>query len=364
MRTYGSIAPTFWTRGSGKKLRGKPFAQVLALYFMTGSATNMIGLYYVPRTTILHDTGIPEAELDAALAAVAEVGIAHYDPENELAYLPEGARYQIGEVLKPGDTKRKPILATLKLHGSHPFALQWIARYYDAYSLEREGLRRPDLTQSGALGIPQTMPHGIPHHMPHLGVSNTPGSDRIGSDPVLSQSAGEAGAKAPDAEPPAPPPSAPLVADLKVRAALWSRDPFSASLQYPNPERWAETVELNQLVATVFKTDPDTLTRSDQHGRIDPRVKILVDRWAEGIPQDRMRMAVRGAALDDFIRDRPTLQSIVTIFKDGNAVDKYCRLAKSKGTSANGASAPDKSNRVRRSPEAEAKRERFKRGEI
>ena len=72
MRTYAQIVPTFWTRGSGKKLRGKPFAQVLALYFMTGSAANMLGLYYVPRLTILNDTGIPDSELDAALAAVAE----------------------------------------------------------------------------------------------------------------------------------------------------------------------------------------------------------------------------------------------------------------------------------------------------
>lgn len=361
MRTYGTVAPTFWTRGSGKKLRGKPNAQVLALYFMTGSTNNMIGLYYAPRTTILHDTGLADAELDAALAIVAEVGIAYYDSENELVYLPEGARYQVGEVLKVGDTKRKPILATLKLHGNHPFALQWIARYYDAYSLEREGLRRPNLTQLGHSGIPHEIPHGIPHHMPHLGVSYTPGSDLIGSGPDLSgESPLGVGATTPDAEVAA----APLVADLKVRAAMWSRDPFSASLQYPNPERWTETVELNQLVATVFKTDPDTLTRSDQHGRVDPRVKILVDRWAEGIPQDRMRLAVRGAALDDFIRDRPTLQSIVTIFKDGNAVDKYCRLAKSKGTSATGDAASNKSNRVRRSPEAEAKREKFKRGEI
>ncbi len=362
MRAYGTVAPTFWTRGSGKRLRGKPNAQVLALYFMTGSTNNMIGLYYAPRTTILHDTGISEAELDATLAIVADVGIAYYDPENELVYLPEGARYQIGEVLKPGDTKRKPILAALKLHGSHPFALQWIARYYDAYSLEREGLRRPDLNQIGRLGIPQGIPHGIPHHIPHSGVSNTPGSDLVGSGPVLSEEAAPLlGSKAPDS---GPSPEVPLVADLKVRAALWSRDPFSASLQYPNPERWTETVELNQLVAAVFKTDPDTLARSDQHGRIDPRVKILVDRWAEGVPQDRMRLAVRGAALDEFIRDRPTLQSIVTIFKDGNAVDKYCRLAKSKGTSSAGATVADKSNRVRRSAEAEAKREKFKRGEI
>lgn len=345
MRNYGSVAPTFWTRGSGKKLRGKPNAQVLALYFMTGSATNMLGIYYVPRTTILHDTGIPEAELDVALALVAEVGIALYDAESELVYLPEGARYQVGEVLKPNDTKRKPILAALKLHGNHPFVLKWIARYYDAYGLDREGLRRPETTQPPPSPMPQTMGHPIPHPIPHLGGSNTPGP--VLSGPVLSETSVGAEAPAP-----------PLVADLKVRAALWSRDPFAASLQYPNPERWAETTELNQLVATVFKTDPDTLTRSDQHGRIDPRVKILVDRWAEGIPQDRMRLAVRGAALDDFIRERPTLQSIMTIFKDGNAVDKYCRLAKSKGGGTN--RPRDKSNRVRLSPEAQAKRALFK----
>ncbi len=342
MRTYGSIAPTFWTRGSGKKLRGKPFAQVLALYFMTGSATNMIGLYYMPRTTILHDTGIPEAELAPALAEVAAVGIAHYDPENELVYLPEGARYQIGEVLKPKDTKRKPIISALKLYGNHPFVLQWVNRYYDAYSLSLDGIPRPEKS----VPIPQSMGH----RMGDIVLSDTPGSDLIGSDPVLSQNQETTlGASPPTVDPP-------LVADLKVRAAVWARDPFGASLKYPNPELWAETIELNNLVAMVFGSDPDTLSQSDRHGKIDPRVKVLIERWAEGVPQDRMRLAVRGAALDEFIRDRPTLQSIVTIFKDANAVDKYCRQAKSKAPNQ---AVANKSNRVRLSPEAlEIKRKR------
>ena len=43
-----------------------------------------------------------------------------------------------------------------------------------------------------------------------------------------------------------------------------------------------------------------------------------------------MRDAVRSTALDESIKNRPQLQSMQTIFKDGNAIDKYCRLAKSK----------------------------------
>jgi hypothetical protein len=149
------------------------------------------------------------------------------------------------------------------------------------------------------------------------------------------------------------------VADLRHRAQLWQKDPFAASLQYPNPELWAETIELNTLVATTFGCEPDLLAASDGHGRFDSRVKTLIERWADGVPQARMRQAIRGASSDELIKSKPQLQSLQTIFKDGNAVDKYCRLAKSTVTAA----PADRTNRVTLTPEAAEKRRKFLAGE-
>ena len=342
MRSYAQIVPTFWTRGSGKKLRGKPYAQVLAIYFMTGPTANMIGLYYVPRITILNDTGIPESELEAALKAVADVQIAFYDPVDELVYVPECATYQVGQVLKPGDTKRKTILAILKIHGNHPFALQWLARYYEPYGFARDGLRHPNSRVSDT--------PSIPHQIPHVALPYTPGSVRFGSSDLSESGAGAA----------APTEQAPIVADLQTRSQLWAKDPFAASLQYPNPELWTETIELNTLVATTFGNAPDALGAADAHGHLDSRVKVLLDRWAAGVPQARMRQAIRGAGEDDLIRSKPTLQSLQTIFKDGNAVDKYCRLAKADG---GGSAARSRSNKTKLTAEAAETRRKFLLGE-
>jgi hypothetical protein len=149
----------------------------------------------------------------------------------------------------------------------------------------------------------------------------------------------------------------PLVPDLKTRASLWLRDPLAAGMATSPPQRWAETLELRDLVAKTFGIEPDTLAGADSHGRLDSRVKLLLEHWAAGVPQDRMRQAVRGAGMDDLVRGKPQLQSLQTIFKDPNAVDKYARLAKSKDP------APmSKANVELLSPEALERRRRFREG--
>ena len=67
MREYARVAPQFWTRGSGKRLRGDSDAQVLAMYVVTCPAANMIGIYYVPFVSIAYETGLSEKRTRAAL---------------------------------------------------------------------------------------------------------------------------------------------------------------------------------------------------------------------------------------------------------------------------------------------------------
>lgn len=134
MRAYAYVVPTFWTRGSGKKLRGKPLAQALALYVMTAPSSNMIGLYYVPLTTIAAETGIPAEALPAVFQDIRE--IAKYDFENEVVWVPEAAAHQVGETMKALDKRRAQVMRDAEAMGSHPFALEFFSKYGAPYGIE------------------------------------------------------------------------------------------------------------------------------------------------------------------------------------------------------------------------------------
>lgn len=155
MRDYGRVAPTFWTRGSGKKLRGKPQAQVVALYLFTCPASSMIGIYHLALPTMAHEMGMPLDVAERALAEVCAVGIAQYDPEEELVYLPEGARYQIGEQLKPGDKRVAGVKAALAQFARHPFAVDFARRYAADFYLPTPEDDAPPSTPSKPYAPPQ-----------------------------------------------------------------------------------------------------------------------------------------------------------------------------------------------------------------
>lgn len=101
MRDYGRIAPTFWTRGTGKSLRGDSTAQLVALYLMTAPTANMIGLYYLPVQTIAHDIGSPLEGAWKALRRLIEGGLCSYSEGSETVFVRTMARRQLG--LEPGE---------------------------------------------------------------------------------------------------------------------------------------------------------------------------------------------------------------------------------------------------------------------
>jgi len=59
MRDYGTISPQFWLGKTGKALRGKPEAQLVALYLMTSPHATAIGIYHCPVLYMAHETGLP-----------------------------------------------------------------------------------------------------------------------------------------------------------------------------------------------------------------------------------------------------------------------------------------------------------------
>jgi hypothetical protein len=173
MRSYAQIVPTFWTRGSGKALRGKPHAQVLALYLMTCPSGSMCGLFYLPKIMACHETGLTEKQFDSALADLA--GIAKYDPDAELVWLPGGARYQLGETLSAGDKRRRSLEKAASQFGPHPFAVDFFRMYSEPFHLTAPWplpAPSPNSNSNSNRGAPSTA--GCPIDAPSKGLPTKP----------------------------------------------------------------------------------------------------------------------------------------------------------------------------------------------
>lgn len=298
MKNFAIVAPSFWLRGSGKKLRGNSNAQVLALYFMTGPAATMIGMYYQPLTTILHETGLSREAFDRALPAVAE--IARYDLEAELVWLPEGAAWQIGERMKEGDKRLKGVLRELDMFGEHPFATEFVRKYEIAYGLAGHALLAVE---------PAAKPLTSPLQAPSV-ISEAP-SKGLGMGMDLGSGSGSGSdAREPEAAP------------LVERAKLWKRDPTTASMRFPNPESWPELRGLCDLLAAIFGGHPEYPRNSG-----DPRCRVVLERLASDIQLSRLTAAIRGSKHVDYIREKPESQTLMTILRDDAQVDKFAKFA-------------------------------------
>lgn len=151
MRAYAKVSPVFWTRGSGKRLRGDGVGQAVAFHLATGPQANMVGLYHVALPTIAHETGHPESEVRAALGRIAAAGFAYYDEEAELAFVPNALEIEvgIGKALKAGDKRRAGILAQVEAVGSHRFVALFWERYGDRYGLGPCPVEGPSMPLTG-----------------------------------------------------------------------------------------------------------------------------------------------------------------------------------------------------------------------
>lgn len=136
MRDHARISPFFWKRGSGKKLRGNADAIVVALYLSTAPTANMMGVYHLSIAEIVNDTGLPEKRVRAALDAVRAVGYAFFDEDAELAWVPNHAKFDIGDVMKPGDRRRPKLYVELAQVKGHPFEREFRLRYAEPFGLE------------------------------------------------------------------------------------------------------------------------------------------------------------------------------------------------------------------------------------
>ncbi len=136
MRDYAVFKPSFWTGETGRRIRSMgDDAIIVATYLITAPGSNMIGLYYLPIPTLAHETGRGIEGASKALASLSKGGFAHYDEATETVWLPEMARYQIGDALQPRDKRCSSILRQALEHKKSRYFQAFVERYWDLYSL-------------------------------------------------------------------------------------------------------------------------------------------------------------------------------------------------------------------------------------
>lgn len=139
MRDYGKVSPQFWIGETGKRLRkAGAEAQVVALYLMTCSHSNMIGLYYLPVMYIAHETGLGMDGALKGLQRASEAGFCQYDEDSEVVWVIEMAKFQIDAELSPADKRCKGVQNEYDAQPENPYLARFFERYGTAYHMTKK----------------------------------------------------------------------------------------------------------------------------------------------------------------------------------------------------------------------------------
>lgn len=96
-----------------------------------------------------------------------------------------------------------------------------------------------------------------------------------------------------------------------------------AALEAPHPETWPEMRELADALARAFGGPPELPRHAG-----DGRATAALARWSEGYSNAELCEAIRGAALDDHLQAHPQFQTLATILKSPEQVDRFRKLAR------------------------------------
>src|SRR5579872_3738626 len=106
MREFSKLYSQFWIGRTGKQIRRfGPECQIVALYLLSAPTANPLGLYYLPKQAIAHETGLALEAVQASLQSLAGIGFCAYDELAETVFIFNMARYQIGVSLKLNDKR-------------------------------------------------------------------------------------------------------------------------------------------------------------------------------------------------------------------------------------------------------------------
>lgn len=109
MRDYSIVKPIFWVGKTGKELRGKPEAQVLALYLMTSPHSTMIGVFHCPIMYMAYETGLSLEGASKGLQSLLEGGFCTFDEATDTVFIKNMLKFQVGDNLNPKDNRVKAV---------------------------------------------------------------------------------------------------------------------------------------------------------------------------------------------------------------------------------------------------------------
>jgi len=150
MRDYAKISPQFWIGSTGRKLReAGPEATIVALYLLSNPHANMLGLYYMPKVFIGHETPLGPEGASKGLQRAIEVGFCGYDEASEVVFVFEMARYQIAEQLDRQDNRCKGIQREYDAVPDNAFLAMFYEKYRAAFHMEsRRKIESPSVGAS------------------------------------------------------------------------------------------------------------------------------------------------------------------------------------------------------------------------
>lgn len=137
MRGYAKISPQFWIGDTGRKLRDAgQEAMLVGLYLLSNPHANMLGLYYLPKLFIAHETGLGLEGASKGLRRAIEAAFCSYDEASEMVFIHEMARYQIADQLAPTDKQCAGIQREYDSLPSNPFLSAFYEKYAEAFHLK------------------------------------------------------------------------------------------------------------------------------------------------------------------------------------------------------------------------------------
>jgi hypothetical protein len=139
MRDYAKVCPKAWHGDTLKALRKRGAkALLVGLYLMTSPSSNMLGIFPQPILYMAHETGLGEEGAMEGLRACLEEGFCDYDPDSEVVWVFEMARYQIASELKASDLRCKGIQKEYDALPNNPFLADFFDHYQAAFHLTKK----------------------------------------------------------------------------------------------------------------------------------------------------------------------------------------------------------------------------------
>lgn len=153
-RSYAKIFTGKWRSRSFRTLRGNPWAIVLQDYLMSCPASEMSGVFYMPKYLIEGELGIPHDELENAIKILEEADFCRFY-DDEYVFVFNMARYQIADALSPDDNRWKSLMKDIEEMPDN-IRREFIIRYNDDFNLGYQIIRKAAEQTAPVQTSPQT----------------------------------------------------------------------------------------------------------------------------------------------------------------------------------------------------------------